>query len=184
MGYIHVFKEPRFVYRPKQIFMKKIILFTLVLFVLMSITLIKAQDKKMEEKSKKELPKTEEEWKKKLSPEEYRVLREKGTERPYVGVYDQHWEAGVYVCKGCGAELFDAKTKFDAGCGWPSFYEGVDKSRIKEHVDSSFGMRRVEVTCAACGGHLGHVFPDGPKPTGDRYCINSVSLGFKKKEEK
>ena len=92
------------------------------------------------------LPKTEDEWKKKLTPEEYNVLRKKGTERPYVGEYDQFWEPGVYVCKGCGAELFSSTTKFDAGCGWPSFYQGIDKSKIIEEVDSSFGMRRIEAT--------------------------------------
>jgi peptide-methionine (R)-S-oxide reductase len=128
------------------------------------------------------LPSTDEEWKKKLTPEEYHVLREKGTDRPFVGKYDEFWEPGVYVCKGCGTELFTSKTKFDAGCGWPAFYEGIDKSRIVEVVDNSFGMRRIEVNCAVCGGHLGHVFEDGPAPTGLRYCINSSSLGFQKKE--
>lgn len=124
---------------------------------------------------------SDEEWAKRLKPEEYRVLRQHGTERPYTGEYDQHWEAGTYVCKGCGATLFTSNTKFDAGCGWPSFYEGIDKSKIKEIIDKSFGMTRVEVRCASCDGHLGHVFNDGPKPTGMRYCINSVSLGFVKK---
>ena len=129
-----------------------------------------------------QLPTTEEEWKERLSPEEYEVLRKKGTERPYTGKYDQMWDAGVYVCKACGEELFTSDTKFDAGCGWPSFYQSIDKSKVKEILDRSHGMTRVEVVCANCGGHLGHVFNDGPNPTGLRYCINSVSLGFEKKQ--
>jgi len=126
-----------------------------------------------------EVQKSEEEWKGILTPEQYRVLREKGTERPFTGEYWNSKDQGVYTCAGCGEELFVSSTKFDSGCGWPSFYEGLDKSKINEHTDLTHGMRRVEVTCAKCGGHLGHVFPDGPKPTGLRYCINSVSLGFK-----
>ena len=126
--------------------------------------------------------KTNEEWKKTLSPEQYRVLREKGTERAFSGEYETHWDTGVYVCKACGAELFRSTTKFDAHCGWPSFYESVDKSAVKEIRDVSHGMVRTEVVCARCGGHLGHVFDDGPRDkTGLRYCINSVSLGFEKK---
>ncbi len=127
--------------------------------------------------------KTDEEWKKTLSPEQYRVLREKGTERAFSGEYETHWDTGVYVCKACGAELFRSSTKFDAHCGWPSFYESVDKSAVKEIKDVSYGMVRTEVVCARCGGHLGHVFDDGPRDkTGLRYCINSVSLGFEQKK--
>lgn len=132
--------------------------------------------------SKDSLPQTDSAWKEVLSPEEYRVLREKGTERPHTGQYDQFWEPGTYVCKACGAELFTSETKFDAHCGWPSFYKAADKKNIIEKLDRSHGMIRTEVLCANCGGHLGHVFNDGPEPTGMRYCINSVSLGFKKKD--
>ena len=124
--------------------------------------------------------KTEEEWKKILSPEQYEVLREKGTERPFTGEYYLHTEKGMYVCAGCGAELFKSDTKFDAGCGWPSFSDVVDSSKVVYTKDKTLGMIRTEITCAKCGGHLGHVFDDGPAPTGLRYCINSVSIEFKK----
>lgn len=128
------------------------------------------------------IKKTEEEWLEQLGPESYRVLRQKGTERPFTGEYEKFWEAGTYVCKACGEDLFQSETKFDAGCGWPSFYESIDKLKVVEIKDTSHGMIRVEVVCANCGGHLGHVFTDGyGTPTGLRYCINSVSLGFKKK---
>ncbi len=128
--------------------------------------------------------KTDAEWQEELNSEEYRVLRKKGTERPYSSEYEHFWDEGVYVCKGCGAELFEAKTKFDAGCGWPSFYKSINSDAIKEILDNSHGMVRTEVVCAKCGGHLGHVFNDGfDQPTGLRYCINGVSLGFKKKED-
>ena len=128
------------------------------------------------------VPKTEEEWKQRLTPEEYRVLRQKGTERPFSSPFEQVWDSGTYVCKGCGNELFRSESKFDAGCGWPSFYESIDKSKVKEIVDYSHNMIRTEVVCARCGGHLGHVFNDGyGQPTGLRYCINGVSLGFRKK---
>lgn len=129
------------------------------------------------------IKRTEEEWKNLLDPESYRVLRQKGTERPFSGEYEKHWEPGIYVCKGCGAELFKSETKFDAGCGWPSFYESMDHSKVIEKADYSHGMTRIEVLCANCEGHLGHVFTDGHgTPTGLRYCINSVSLGFEPKK--
>jgi peptide-methionine (R)-S-oxide reductase len=124
--------------------------------------------------------KTEDEWKKVLSPEQYEVLREKGTEMPYSGKYYLHKEKGIYVCAACGAELFRSDTKFDAGCGWPSFSDVIDSSKVVYTKDKSHGMIRTEITCARCGGHLGHVFDDGPAPTGQRYCINSVSIDFKK----
>ena len=126
--------------------------------------------------------KTVEAWKAELTPEEFRVLREKGTERAFTGdLWDDH-EPGIYVCAGCGLELFSSEHKFDSGTGWPSYYQPIDKDRVDEHSDTSLGMTRTEVTCARCGGHLGHVFPDGPEPTGLRYCINSVALDKKPKE--
>lgn len=117
-------------------------------------------------------------WRSKLSPETYRVCCEKGTERPFTGTYWDHSEVGVYHCACCQTPLFESDTKFDAGCGWPSFFKPLRESVIREALDTSHGMRRVEVMCDACGAHLGHVFSDGPPPTGLRYCINSVSLSF------
>ena len=122
--------------------------------------------------------KTEEEWKKELTPEQYHILREKGTERPFTGRYNDHSEAGTYACAGCGQELFKSETKFGSHCGWPSFWDSIDKSKVSYHADYSHGMDRVEVTCSRCGGHLGHIFDDGPRPTGKRFCINSESLTF------
>ncbi|MUG31991.1 peptide-methionine (R)-S-oxide reductase MsrB [Psychrobacter sanguinis] len=125
---------------------------------------------------------TEADWRARLSDEEYRVLRQKDTERPFTGIHNDMSEQGVYRCKGCGAKLFDSSNKFDAGCGWPSFDATLDESAVDEHLDTSHGMRRVEVTCRNCGGHLGHVFPDGPRETtGLRYCINSVAIDLEPK---
>lgn len=130
-----------------------------------------------------EISKTEEEWKQQLTPDQYFVIREKGTERPFTGKFENHWEPGVYNCAACGNELFLSNTKFDAGCGWPSFYEALDKTKVTEKMDYSHGMTRVEIMCAKCGGHLGHVFNDGPADkTGLRYCVNSLSLEFKKQD--
>jgi peptide-methionine (R)-S-oxide reductase len=120
--------------------------------------------------------KTESEWRQALDPEQYRILREKGTEAPFSGEYDHVFEPGTYLCAGCGAELFGSEAKYDSGCGWPAFFAPADDDAVEEETDTSHGMVRTEVMCASCGGHLGHVFPDGPHPTGVRYCINSASL--------
>ena len=124
--------------------------------------------------------KSEQEWKESLTPEQYRILRQKGTEPAFTGKYWNQKEDGTYVCAGCGQELFRSDTKFDSGCGWPSFYDALESGNVETRDDFSFGMHRIEVLCSRCGGHLGHVFEDGPKPTGLRYCINSASLQFNK----
>jgi peptide-methionine (R)-S-oxide reductase len=123
------------------------------------------------------------EWKKVLSPEQYEVLRRKGTERAFSGKHYNSREKGVYRCAGCGNPLFDSETKFDSGTGWPSYYQPVSEDAVETEQDKSYGMIRTEVLCARCGGHLGHVFPDGPEPTGQRYCINSISLDFELRPE-
>jgi len=127
--------------------------------------------------------KTEEEWRKFLTPEQYEVLREKGTERPFTGKLLQNKETGIYTCAGCGNELFTSDMKFDAHCGWPSFDKEIEGGKIKTHTDHSHGMVRTEIACAKCGGHLGHLFDDGPTATGLRYCVNSLSLDFKKEDK-
>ena len=128
--------------------------------------------------------KTDKEWKETLTPEQYKVLREKGTEKPFTGKYWNFDEKGVYRCAACGQILFKSDTKFDAGCGWPSFSDVVNSKNVILKDDYSLGMHRIEVMCSNCGGHLGHVFDDGPKPTGQRYCINSAAIQFEKKDKK
>ena len=131
----------------------------------------------------KQIKKSEEEWKRELTPEQYAVCRKKGTERAFTGEYYDCKEEGVYRCTCCGNELFSSGTKFNSGTGWPSFYEPMDDAAVKTEIDSGYGMHRVEVLCSVCDAHLGHVFEDGPQPTGQRFCINSVSIKLDKKDQ-
>ena len=128
--------------------------------------------------NKDKVTKTDEEWRQMLSTEEFEVARRAGTERPFTGVYWNEERDGKYMCKCCDSELFDSDTKFDAGCGWPSFYAPLENGAVINREDNTLGMRRIEVLCAKCDAHLGHVFPDGPEPTGLRYCMNSASLNL------
>ncbi len=133
-------------------------------------------------KDDKDLPKTEEEWRKILTPEEYQVLREGGTDRPFANKYDKEFGDGMYRCAACGVELFDSKAKYDSGCGWPAFFAAAAGDRVKFIEDNSLGMSRIEVRCSRCGSHLGHIFDDGPtEHGGKRFCINSTSLSMAKK---
>jgi len=124
------------------------------------------------------IEKTDEQWRQELTPEQYEVMRRKGTERPFTGEYNDEKREGVYRCAGCGTELFRSDAKFDSGTGWPSFFAPYDHAHVRTVRDTSYGMIRDEIVCARCGSHLGHVFPDGPPPTGERHCLNSVSLAF------
>lgn len=153
-------------------------LVTIILFVTAS-TLGFGQNSKSMENNKTEQHKTDDQWKKELTTEQYQVLRQCGTEPAFSGKYYNNKENGEYLCAACGHKLFSSSTKYDSGSGWPSFYQPIDSTKIDEKKDNSLGVERIEIVCSNCGGHLGHVFNDGPNPTGLRYCVNSISLDFK-----
>ena len=161
--------------------MKKSII-TLIAFAIGIFIMGQTQQKSSKGFVMDKVERTDQEWQTCLTPEEYQVLRQKGTERAFTGKYYKHKEEGGYVCAGCENELFSSKTKYDSGSGWPAFFDAIDETKINTKRDISFGMIRTEITCAKCDSHLGHVFEDGPKPTGLRYCVNSVSLDFVSKD--
>jgi len=154
---------------------------SILLTGLFSVSL--AQNNMKVETMAKEIYKTEAEWQTCLTPQEYEVLRQKGTEIAFTGKYYKHDEEGTYTCAACGLELFQSQKKYDSGSGWPSFWGAIDKARIIEKKDNTLGIARIEITCGGCGSHLGHLFPDGPQPSGDRYCVNSISLDFKNNKD-
>lgn len=160
--------------------MKESFIFTFILISSIGLHSCTAQNKKMN-KEEYQVQKTEAEWKAELTPEEYNILREKGTEIAFTGEYWKNYKDGIYHCAGCNTALFKSDTKFKSGSGWPSFWEPINEKNVKTVEDRSYGMVREEIVCGVCGGHLGHVFNDGPKPTGLRYCINSASLDFEEK---
>lgn len=162
--------------------MKQVILLSILLFASPSCDAQNSTEMS-NEKNSFEVVKSEQEWQKQLSSEEYYVLRQKGTERPFTGEYNMHFEEGTYNCRGCNAPLFASDSKFDGHCGWPSFDAGIESGAIIEKLDKSHGMIRTEILCAKCGGHLGHVFNDGPTATGLRYCVNSLSISFDKEDK-
>jgi methionine-R-sulfoxide reductase len=146
----------------------------IIIFIIVESNFAQVKENTMTQEKEK---RTEKEWQETLTPEQYRILREKGTEMAFTGKYDKYFEKGTYTCAGCSTPLFESETKYDSGCGWPAFYQSLPET-IDETPDHSFGRMRTEITCSKCDGHLGHVFTDGPKPTGLRYCVNSVSLDF------